>query len=185
MFADDTNLTINGSSLDEVENKLNIELEKVHQWLVTNKLTLNKEKTEYMIIGSRQRLEKIENDPEIKFEGAYVKRVKHTKTLGIIVDEQLQWKDQIESIITKVSKGIGMLRRMKKYTPKSVIENVYTAIVQPHFDYCSLVWNNCSLYLQDKLQKMQNRASRVITGKSYHTRINDMLNILHWQPLAS
>ena len=66
MFADDTNLTINGSSVDEVENKLNIELEKVHQWLLANKLTLNKEKTEYMIICSRQRLEKVENDLEIK-----------------------------------------------------------------------------------------------------------------------
>ena len=88
-FADDTNLTINRSSVDEVKNKLNIELEKVHQWLLGNKSTLNKEKTEYMIIGSRQRLEKIENDPEIKLGGVNIKRVKHTKTLGIIVDEQL------------------------------------------------------------------------------------------------
>jgi hypothetical protein len=38
------------------------------------------------------------------------------------------------------------------------------SIVLPYFDYCSLVWENCSVYLQDKLQKMQNRAARVITG---------------------
>ena len=185
MFADDTNLTRNGSSVYEVENKLNIELENVQQWFVANKLTLNKMKGEYMIIGSRQRLEKIENDLEIKLGGTYVKRVKHIKTLGIIVDEQLQRKNQTEGIITKVSKDIGMLRRMKKYTPKSAIENAYKAIVLPHFDYCGLVWDNCSLYFQDKLQKMQNRASKVITGKPYHIRISDMLNILRWQPLAS
>ena len=54
MFADDTNWTTNGSLVDEVENYLNIELKKVHQWLLANKLTLNIEKTEYMIIGSRE-----------------------------------------------------------------------------------------------------------------------------------
>ena len=61
MFADDTNLTTNGGSSDEVITKLNVDLERVHQWLLANRLTLNKEKNEYMIIGSRQRLAKIEN----------------------------------------------------------------------------------------------------------------------------
>ena len=77
-----------------------------------------------------------------------------------------------------------MIRRMKKYVPATVLENVYKAIVLPYFDYCSLVWESCSVYLQDKLQKMQNRAARVITGKPYDTRISDMLNELGWQPLA-
>ena len=80
-----------------------------------------------------------------------------------------------------------MLRRIKKYLPKSVLEKVYEAIVPPYFDYCSHwdnYWDNCSLYLQDKLQKMQNRAARVITGKPYGTKISDILNMLHWQPLA-
>ena len=71
-----------------------------------------------------------------------------------------------------------MLHGIKKYLLKSALEKVYKAIVPPHFDYCSL-------YLQDKLQKMQNRATRVITGKLYNTRISDMLNMLHWQPLAN
>ena len=61
---------------------------------------------------------------------------------------------------------------------------MYKASVLPHFDYCSHVWDNCSLYLQDKLQKMQNMAVRVITRKPYDTRISDMLNMLLWRPLA-
>ena len=184
LFADDTNLTTNGGSSDEVITKLNVDLERVHQWLLANRLTLNKEKTEYMIIGSRQRLAKIENEQELKLGETNINRVKCSKTLGVIVDEQLTWKNQIESIVNKASKGIGMIRRMKKYVPATVLENVYKAIVLPYFDYCSLVWENCSVYLQDKLQKMQNRAARVITGKPYDTRISDMLNELGWQPLA-
>ena len=38
-----------------------------------------------------------------------------------------------------------------------------------HFDYCSLVWNNCSKTLQNKLQKLQNKAGRIITGDCYET----------------
>jgi hypothetical protein len=53
----------------------------------------------------------------------------------------------------------------------------------PHFDYCSLVWDNCSKYLLENLQKLQNRAARVITGKSYETRSSEFLKNLGWQPL--
>ena len=53
MFADDTSLSCNGSSSNEIENKLNDDLKVVHIWLTANKLTLSQTKTEYMIIGSR------------------------------------------------------------------------------------------------------------------------------------
>ncbi len=66
MFADDTNLTASGSTSTELYNKLNNDLENIHQWLLANKLTLNTSKTEYMIVGSRQRLGKIDEEAEIK-----------------------------------------------------------------------------------------------------------------------
>jgi hypothetical protein len=52
MFADDTNISSCGANVHEIYERLNENLEKVHQWLLANKLTLNSEKTEYMIIGS-------------------------------------------------------------------------------------------------------------------------------------
>jgi hypothetical protein len=64
---------------------------------------------------------------------------------------------------------------MKKIVPKTTLKKVYNAIILPHFDYCSLVWDNCSDYLIDKLQKLQNRAARVITGRTYETRSCDVL----------
>ena len=50
----------------------------------------------------------------------------------------------------------------KKSSSKNNMIKVYNAIILPHFDYCSLVWDNCSDYLNDKLQKLQNRAARTI-----------------------
>ena len=74
-----------------------------------------------MIIGSRKRLVKTNTDPTIKTGEANIKRVKQTKTLGIIVDKHLSRKNQISNIIVKVTKGIGMLRRMKVFVAKSTL----------------------------------------------------------------
>ena len=54
--ADDTNVTVTGTSIQDIESKLNGELNNLHCWLLANKLTLNASKSEYMIIGSRKRL---------------------------------------------------------------------------------------------------------------------------------
>ena len=59
MYADDTNLTSCSDDINKLEELLNFEMCNIHQWLLSNKLTLNVEKTEYMIIGTRQRLAKV------------------------------------------------------------------------------------------------------------------------------
>ena len=183
MFADDTNISSHGANIREINENLNENLEKVHQWLLSNKLTLNNERTEYMITGSKQRLTNITNDPKIELGEAEIKRVDKSKTLGVTIDEHLTWKNQVDSIKKKVSKGIAMLRRMKEYVFISTLIKVYNGIILPHFDYCSLVWDECADYLLAKLQKLQNRAARVITGSSYKTNSEDILSELNWQPL--
>jgi hypothetical protein len=56
MFADDTHLSFANDSIENIDLKLNEDLARVNQWLTANKLTLNTSKTEFMLIGSRQRL---------------------------------------------------------------------------------------------------------------------------------
>ncbi len=90
MFADDTNLTTASLNKEELQRRLNSDLELMHNWLLANKLTLNKEKTEYMLIGSHQRLSTVETDPILEFGDTKIKRVNHAKSLGIIIDEQIQ-----------------------------------------------------------------------------------------------
>ena len=52
---------------------------------------------------------------------------------------------------------------------------MYQSLVQPYFDYCSLVWGNCNQTCKDKLQKLHNRAARVITGNTYDVRSSEVL----------
>ena len=66
MFADDIDVSTSAESVEKLETQLNFELDSIYRWLVANRLTLNVSKTEYMIIGSRHNLGKIEKDPIIK-----------------------------------------------------------------------------------------------------------------------
>ena len=184
MFADDTNLTASGSTSTELYNKLD-DLENIHQWLLANKLTLNTSKTEYMhdCWLQTETIGKIDDEAEIKMGDNKIKKVSETKTLGVIVDDQLKWNSHINTVATKVSKGIGMIRRMKAFVPQSTLISVYNSIILPHFDYCSLVWDIGNAYSLEKLQKLQNRVARVITGKSYDVRSKDILEELSWQSL--
>ena len=78
-----------------------------------------------------------------------------------------RWKEQIDSISTKASRAIGVIRRTKKYVKQDTLNVMYHSLVLPYFDYCSFVWGNCSQTLKDKVQRLQNRAARVITGDRY------------------
>jgi hypothetical protein len=104
LFADDTNLTISGATVSQIQDKLETELNKVHMWLLANKLTLNVNKTEYMLIGSRQRQSQINTELTLSIASESIKRISTTKTLGIIVDECITWKDHIDKVAKKASK---------------------------------------------------------------------------------
>ena len=106
-------------------------------------------------------------DPNIFIGGNKLIRVYVKKSLGILIDENLCWNEQIDNISKKVSKGIGMLRHAKPYISQESLGYLYQSLIEPHFDSCSMVWRNCSITLQEKLQKLQNRAARIITGDTY------------------
>ena len=84
----------------------------------------------------------------------------------------------------KVSAGIGIMRRIKPYVPSKTLQDIFNGLVMPYFDYCSPLWDTCGKGLQDKLQKFQNRAARVISGVNYaETRSSDVLESLGWETL--
>ena len=86
---------------EDIQLKLNNELDNLHHWLLANKLSLNVSKTEYMIIGSRQRLTQISTDPKISIGSQNISRVKETKTLGVLVDENITWKNHIDPMASQ------------------------------------------------------------------------------------
>ena len=132
MYADDTNLTVCSDDFNYLQAILNSNLNNIHQWIVVaNKLTLNVNKTEYMIIGTRQKFKNFSSDMNINIGGKNLIQVVSKKVLGIIIDDQLRWDEQIDDISKKVSQGIGMLRRAKQFVKRETLQFLYNSMVQP------------------------------------------------------
>ena len=153
MFADDTNITVPGCTFAELEQATNSELNNLYNWLKANKLSLNIAKTEFMVISTRQRF-LAENCSEIniQLDGHPISRVEHTKSLGLNIDDRLSWSNHIKDLCRKISSAIGALRRIRPLISQSTAVQLYNALIQPHFDYCTPVWNGLSSYLCEKLQ---------------------------------
>ena len=121
-----------------------------------------------MIIGSYRRISNIQNEDEIKIRigDKEIKRVKASKSQGILIDENFAWKEDIDNLSIKVSRSIGVIRRAQKYVQQDAFKVMYHSLAITYFDYFSLVWNNCSQTLKTtcKVQRLQNRVARVITG---------------------
>ena len=114
-----------------------------------------------------------------------VSRVPSNKCLGVLLDEKLTFETHIDYICKKACAGIGALRRIKPFVHLCTLVTLYRSLIEPYFDYCSPLWDTCGKQLKDKLQKIQNRAGRVITGSSYDVRSIDALDNLKWKTLET
>jgi hypothetical protein len=118
MFADDTQIGVAGKDPKSITKTLNSDLTNISDWMAANKLSLNKSKTEYMIIGSHQNLKKSNSDFQIVIGNMPIKRVSTTKSLGVMIDEtnlafssgSYNQKSKQESLCPQMIEGIHRLK---------------------------------------------------------------------------
>ena len=135
MYADDTHLTFACNNIETINDVTNHDLSNVNKWLVANKLTLNSSKTEFMLVGSRQRLGMYNTSPNLTIDGNAIKQViiKCVKSLGVHIDDNLSWNFHIDKISKKIASGIGALKRCRPFVPQTTLQSIYSALIQPHF----------------------------------------------------
>ena len=125
MYADDTHITYASADLHSMQSSLNRDLSNIHKWLLCNKLTLNSTKTEFMLIGSRQKLSTLSESLELSIDNIPIKQVSTTKSLGILIDNNMAWHSHIDKLSTKIASGIGAikqitpLQRLPRLEPKA------------------------------------------------------------------
>jgi len=144
MYADDMHLTFANNTVSNIDRNLNEDLFRVNYWLTVNKLTLNTSKTEFMLIGSRQRLSTFDSSPSLEIDGAPISQVTFTKSLGVYIDQNLSWNVQVDNLCKKIATGIRVLKHSRAFVPFDTLQTMYPSLVQPHFDYCSEIWGCCN-----------------------------------------
>ena len=151
--------------------------------LIANKLTLNSSKTEFLSIGSRQRLSNVNKNLEIKINQTPVEQVAHTKPLGLYIDQNLHWQFHILEMSKKTPPGISAIKRIRNFVSREILLTIYNSLIQPHFDYCSKVWGSCSKGLSQKLQTLQIHAAHITTFSNYVSNTNQLFCVLNWNKL--
>ena len=106
-------------------------------------------------------------------------QVSCAKSLGVLIDETLSWNEHIEEIIsTKIASGTGALKCIRPFAPPSTLPVIYNSPIQPHFDYCCVVWGNCGKTLDVRCQIIK---TRILTFSSYDTSGDYLLELLGWK----
>ena len=187
MYADDTSLCHQASSMTQLNGAINNDLAKLDTWLQGNKLSLNVAKTHSMLVTTKQKqnvLKRADQNFELNIRGNDLDVVLQTKYLGIEIDSSLDWKEQIKAISTKASRAIAFLKHAKKYLPMETLKTLYTSIVEPHFRYCCSVWGCCGVTGINQLQKLQNRAARILTNSSFDAPGGPLIEKLGWKTIS-
>ena len=165
LFADDTSLFFNGNDLDVIERIVNQEMSKIAGWLLANKLSLNIQKTQYLIYtpseGNASRQVECIN---IRINGENVEQVDHIKFLGVILDSKLDWKHHICYISRNISKGICIICKARQFVDRKMLLTLYYTFVYPYLTYCFQCWGNTYTTTLDPLIKLQKRIVHTLIG---------------------
>lgn len=182
MYADDTIIYVNGDKVSEANDLICDTLATVNEWYIANKLVLNVNKCNAMLISPNN--VDLDNDFEVILNGRAISNVHFTKYLGVIVDSQLKFHCNINELVKKLSQKIAWLGRLRHIVTAPVLSLVYHTYIQPIFDYCCTVWG-CNAVNINAIQKLQNRAARIITSNFdiINVRGEDLVKQLKWQTI--
>ena len=137
LFADDTTVYVQNDSIDSAIQILNTELTKVTLWFDSNKLTLNVNKTQ-MIMLSGEKIMTHQN--EVILVNEVVQRVNKGKFLGVFIDQHLNWKYHISMISQKISKSCGIIYLICNTLDIKSKRLIYYGLIHPYLTYCVNVW---------------------------------------------
>lgn len=179
LYADDASLFCASPSITNLSLNLQNQLNLIINWVNLNKLVLNIFKTKCIVFGTKHLLNKPCN-LNLTIDTTSVEQVTKTKLLGVKLDNQLSWTDQINHIVSRMGRGIALSRKRVPFCPPSVMRTVVQSLVLSHLEYCSVIWSSATQEHLKKLQLAQNRAERVVLGCSYRTSVNEMHTILVW-----
>ena len=122
-------------------------------------------------------------DLTVSINQAELEQVSSHKVLGIVMDHKLSFHEHVDKLCGKLSKRIGLLRKIRTYLPLEERKLYYNAWIKPVMMYGSLIWSTCSKEDLLRVFKLQKRAARVVLGVNMKTRTVVNFKKLNWMPL--
>ena len=173
LFADDTNIFVADKCKTTVYETANSVLNLIYKYMKCNLLHINYKKCCFMHF-TPNRNDKVPNDGTmlLTLNGLVIKRVKETKFLGVIIDENLKWDVHTKYLNSKLKCEIGKLNRIKKCIPKIAYKELYHTLFESHLSYGISAWGGISFKKLEPLFITQKKCLRIMFGdnEAYHNK---------------
>ena len=160
IFADDTSLAFTASNISDIEGILNHDLCIISDWSKQWLVDFNPNKTEAILFTLKKNIPY----PSLQFNNTPVTFVNHHKHLGLTLSCDGKWHEHVNNIISSASKVLGMMRKIKFTINRKALSQIYISFLRPILEYGSTVWDSCTQYEKDNLEKIQHEAARIVTG---------------------
>ena len=163
LYADDTTLYDIQDSMEQIENNLQTALNSLEIWCKNNGMILNSAKTKVMFVTTNQKRQKLQRQNlDLNFQDESLGMVSNDKILGVFVDNNLTWTYHIKNLTKKMTSSIWLLSKIKKFLSRDHRIQFYKSYIQPHLDFCNIVWGSSSECNKLKILRLQKRACKVI-----------------------
>ena len=162
---------------------LSDQYKRISDYMASNRLVINDDKTHLVVLGTRATA--VRRDEVILQAGNHLVRPSRSeKLLGGIISDDLKWKKHLfegdQSLVKQLTNRINGLVKVSQNATKATRLMVANGIFVSKLCYLIQVWGGCDSYLLDRLQVLQNRAARVVTGKSWFTSTGRLLKECKW-----
>ena len=187
-YADDTQIYLSfkpnsNTSQEDAVRVVERCIEKIRRWLIHDRLLLNDDKTEFIIIGTRQQLGKLQA-MNIKVGGSKIKPSSQVKNLGCWLDINLYMRDHM-NVCKAGLFYLHNIRRIKKYLSRDSLLTLVHAFITSRLDYCNALLYGLPKEQIAKLQRVQNASARLIMDIGKYSHITPALYELHWLPVLA
>ena len=119
----------------------------------------------YCIVMKKKQYDK--SKVKIELNEEEVVQVRHAKFLGVYIDERLAWDKHIQQVAHKMSRSVGILRKLKYTIPQSFLMLLYNSLIYPYLLYCSIIWGGNSIYKLNPILILQKKALRIIANADF------------------
>ena len=177
-YADDTTILNEDPDFRKLEIKTNASLVSISEYLLANDLALNSSKTVYMIFSNKHRPEL-----NININGSALKQVTSYKSLGLIIDDRLNFNEHCVKVSNNLSKLNYILYKNKSFLDLKTKLQLYHALGYPHITYNNVLYGVAPSKYLNRIQVAQNRIMRNITSNPSATASFNILQILNFSEI--
>ena len=156
LFADDTNLYYESDDLVELEKTMNKELKQLTLWLNVNRLALNIGKTNFIIFRGKRKPNN--HNVTLLMNKRAIEQKSYVKYLGVLIDEHLNWKEHISNVTKKISRGVGIVCKLRLCMSTALLRTIYYSLVYSHLIYGIHVWGSACQTDLEKILILQKKA---------------------------